>query len=229
MARPTFRRFWIKILPDGRALPQFDPNTGKSHEAGDYSGPLAQLVFYPVTANLAQKIKSNQDQAEKSNLPVLIFEFDPGDDVKFFRVGTLRKDDVTICGLCGAILDWGTHECPRCLARVQWYCSKCDTLKTPIIDTIVISEEGDVKSIKIVPALQSKAWKIVEQLPGLWRFKDIQARCPDCEKTDPRGLKFVECLFQGCAEVLYTHYVLEVNGKKTLILDYKRTRPDALR
>lgn len=227
MAQPTFRRFWAKILPDGRALPQFDPVTGKSHEAGEYAGPLAQLSFYPMTKTLADKIKSAGDLAEPSNLPVISYDFDPGDEVKFCRVGNLRIDSVTVCGFCGAIFDWGVKECPRCLAQIKWYCPRCDSLKDPLIDTILVNSSEEWKVIKIVPALQTWAWKIASQLPGDWRFHDIQARCPDCEKTEPIGLKLVECVSSRGVESLYTHYLLEVNGKKRLILDYK-VRPDAV-
>lgn len=110
------------------------------------------------------------------------------------------------------------------MAKIEWYCGECDKLKKPLIDTILVNSSKDTRMIKIVPALQKWAWKIAEQLPGHWEFHDIQARCPDCEKTNPRGLKTVECVANAGIESLYTHYVLIVNGKKTLILDYKITR-----
>lgn len=224
MAKPIFRRFWVKIRPDGTAIPQFDPKDGKSREVGTDLVPLASLIFHPVTPILAERIKSNGDYAEPSDLPILSFDFLPGDKIEFNRVGSLRIDPVKVCGFCGAEFDWDSEECPRCLSRIKWYCPECDELKEPLIDTLIVSPEEVVRAIKIVPALQKWAWKIVEQLPGKWGFHDIQARCPDCEKNDPRGLLPVQCIASTGAERLYTYYDLRINGKLHRILDYRLSR-----
>ncbi len=219
--QPIFRRFWIKVKPDGSALPQFD-TTGKDHGCGEYEGPVAQILFYPVSPKLAELIKSQGDKAEPSRLRPLVFDIPPGEEVKFNRVGALRIDPIKVCGFCGAEFDFEGRECPRCLAKLQWHCEKCDSLKeNPIIDTLLVNHQKRFKKIKIVPALQKWAWKIAENMPGGWSFYDIQARCPDCEIAgDPRGLRLVRCVGDSGSERLFTYYILEFAGGRHIILDY---------
>jgi len=198
MAQPTFRRFWVEIHPDGSASPQFDPFTGKSHETSDAKRPVAQVLFYPISPGLAEKIRAQGDVAEPSELPVLSFEAPPCRPIDlgrrplpdFYRTGTLRYYMRRICGFCEAEFGPDVEVCPRCLAKNQWYCGTCDTLiSAPIVD-----RELD------------------------------QVRCPVCEKTEPRGLKMIRCIGDFNEEKLYTHYVLEIDGHRHLILDYKLKR-----
>lgn len=227
MAQPTFRRQWTKILPDGTAKPQFEGD-GTDHQCEDYTGPVAQILFHPISPDLAEKIKSHGDVAEASNLKPLEFDVPPGAEVKFYRTGMLRLDPVSYCGFCGAVYDYEIDECPRCLALNQWYCGKCDSLqKKPILDTILATPEKEQKIIKIVPHLQKWAWKIAENLPGKWGFYSVQARCPECEKTDPRGLKLVECTGKMQSEEIFTFYDLQIGSERHRILDYKLNKPIA--
>ncbi len=220
-AQPIFRRFWIKVKPDGSALPQFD-TTGKDHGCGEYEGPVAQILFYPVSPKLAGLIQSHGDKAEPSRLRPLAFDIPPGEEVTFHRVGVLRIEPIKVCGFCGAEFDFELRECPRCLARLEWHCDKCDSLKEPLIDTLLVNSQKRFKKIKIVPALQKWAWKIAENLPGRWSFYDIQARCPDCEIAgDPRGLRLVRCVGDSGFERLFTHYILQFGNERHIILDYK--------
>ncbi|MFA5753413.1 MAG: hypothetical protein WC910_10130 [Bacteroidales bacterium] len=135
MAQPLFRRYWIKVHPDGSAFSQFDPFSGKSHESGEDKDPVAQVLFYPVSSGLADKICKQGDKAEPSNLPPLVFDIPIGGGAKLYRVGKLRYDLRQICGICQMEFSPDLEECPRCLAKNQWYCGSCDALKDkPIID-----------------------------------------------------------------------------------------------
>lgn len=135
MARPTFRRFWVRILPDGSALPQFDPYTGKYCGFESYSGQVAQIVFMGITPQLAEKIRANGDLAEPTQLPNLTFEVPPGTKADLYRTGTLQLMPMRVCGFCSAEFAPGLDTCPRCLARNHWYCEACDKLvENPIID-----------------------------------------------------------------------------------------------
>lgn len=135
MAQPTFRRFWIRVLPDGSALPQFDPNTGKYCGFESYPGQVAQIIFMAVTPTLAQKIVANGDQAEPSVLPTLTFDIPPGMRADLHRVGSLQLEPMHVCGFCEMEFSAELDTCPRCLAKNQWYCGKCDALiQRPIVD-----------------------------------------------------------------------------------------------
>ncbi len=235
MPRPTFRRFWIRILPDGRAIPQFDPVTGKYCGFEDFQEPVAQVLFYPVTRGLAEKIQARGDRAEASNLPILSFEALPGSSISMHRAGTLRYDLRQICGFCEAEFEPELGECPRCLAKSRWYCSKCDELKLqPIIDlelqkpdpSALPSEEDGVltKWVRLPAALEYAIGAIVRNIPGRWGLKGAQVRCPDCEQTEPRGLRLAQRLEQFYDERLFTHYALEIDGHRHVILDYKLRR-----
>jgi len=137
MARPHFRRFWVRVLPDGRALSQFDPKTGEYCGYEAYPGPVAQILFYAITPRLAELIRANKDVAEASNLPILTFEIAPGERSELYRKGTLMLFPRRICGFCEAEFDADIAICPRCLAKNQWYCGTCDTLvEKPLIDPI---------------------------------------------------------------------------------------------
>jgi hypothetical protein len=223
MAQPTFRRLWIKVLPNGSALPQFEPATGKDHGCGEYVGPVAQIHFYPITESLAEKIRARGDKAEASRLPGLSFDILPGSDVEFNRVGALRIDYEKGCNFCGCEFDPSLRQCPRCLAQVEWYCSKCDELKpVPIIDFLITNKLGMVKIVKIPPALYEFAEQVIDNIGyGEWVLSDFQARCPECEKTDPRGVRRIKCIEPTAEERLFTHYHLKINGQKHLIMDYK--------
>jgi len=234
MAQPTFRRFWIRILPDGRAVPQFDPATGKYCGFEEYKDPVAQVLFYPVSPGLAEKIRAQGDKAEPSNLPVLAFEAPPGSSLAMHRVGMLRYDLMHVCGFCEAEFSWELDICPRCLAKNHWYCGKCDELKhRPIIDLELQapdpaeSDAGLTRWIRIPPALWSNASDIVRNIPGRWGLKSAQVRCPECELELPRGLRQIRCIGQFYDEKLLTHYVLEIDGHRHIILDCKLRRKDA--
>jgi len=126
---------WIKVLPNGHALPQFDPVTGEDQQCGDYTGPVAQILFYPITPRLAELINAQGDVAEASDLKPLCFDVPPGTPVEFYRTGTLRIDPQNICGFCELEFEYSSDMCPRCLAKNQWYCGACDELVAdPIVD-----------------------------------------------------------------------------------------------
>lgn len=222
MAKPCFRRFWVIVRPDGSAEPQFDPITGKSREIGVDLGPVAQILFFPITPVLAEKIRANGDEAEASNFPVLTFMVPPGKPVKFHRLGDVRLDPVQVCGFCKAVFDDSAEECPRCLAKVSYYCGKCDSLKMePLVDFVIQNRGRLKKKIRIVNALHRYAWKVIENIPGGWQLVDAQLRCPDCEATMPRGLKTIPCIQHALDERIFIYYHLELDGIKHIILDYK--------
>jgi hypothetical protein len=222
MAQPTFRRFWVRILPDGSAIPQFDPRTGKYCGYEAYPGSVAQILFYPITPRLAELIKKQGDIAQASGLRPLAFDVLPGSMAPMHRVGKLRLEPKRICGFCEAEFDAALRVCPRCLAKNQWYCGKCDELKeTPIIDFELQNSDGDERIIRIPPALWEYAPDIVRQI-GEWGIKGTRERCPDCEATDPRGVRTIRCLGDFCEEKLFTHYILVIDDEKHIIMDYRR-------
>lgn len=227
MAQPTFRRFWIRILPDGSALPQFNPVTGKYCGYEEYRGPVAQILFYPITPGLAERIQANGDRAEPSNLPVLSFEVLPGSKADMHRSGTLRYDLKRICGFCGTEFDPEQEECPCCLNRNQWYCGKCDELKRSYIVELELQalnpldEEHPLEKLIRIPwSLLPAARQLVHNIPGRWGLKGVQVRCLQCEATEPRGLKHIQHIGEFYDEKLLTHYVLTIDGEKHIILDY---------
>jgi len=224
MAQPTFRRFWVRILPDGSAIPQFDPRTGKYCGFETYPGPVAQVLFFATTPRLAELINKQGDVAQVSNLRTLAFEVPPGSVASMHRVGKLRLEPKRICGFCEAEFDAALRVCPRCLAKNQWYCGKCDDLKeTPIIDFELESKDGDERRIRIPPALWEYAPEVVQQIGGgSWRIKKTSERCPDCETIDPRGVRTISCIADFCDEKLYTHYELVIGNERRIIMDYRR-------
>lgn len=225
MSQPPFRRFWIRVLPDGSAIPQFDPHTGKYCGYEAYDGPVAQILFYPVTPHLAELIRAQGDQAEKSNLKPLVFDVLPGEKADMHRDGVLRLDPMHICGFCEAEFVPELGICPRCLARNQWYCGKCDALKeNPVVELDLQNRDGWKRSMQIPYALLGYASDLVRQIPGPWGIKGAQVRCPDCEAIEPRGLRPIRCIGDFCEERHFTHYVLEIGTERRIILDYKLRR-----
>ncbi len=231
MAQPTFRRFWIRILPDGRAISQFDPSTGKYCGFEEFRDPVAQVLFYPITPGLAEKIQAQGDKAEASCLPVLSFEALPGASIEMHRVGILRYDLRQICGFCEAEFEPELDVCPRCMAKNQWYCGKCDDLKPrPIIDLELQAPDPSASKavltrwVLIPAALEASAGEIARNLPGPWGLKSVQVRCPECEQVLPWGLKRIQCIGQFYDEKLFTHYILELEAERHIILDYTLRR-----
>ena len=179
--QPLFRRYWIKISPDGQAHPQFNPFTGDAHQCNDYNGPVAQILFYPMKPNLSQRIIAKGDKAEPSELLPLKFDNLPGKEVKFYRTGAVRLLRLHKCGFCGAVLDCEINECPACLAKDQLYCSSCDELKPdPIYDQeknqfrCPDCEKRDPHGLKVVRCMND----ITDALHFSWYHLDL---------TNPNG------------------------------------------
>lgn len=225
MAQPTFRRFWIRVLPDGSAIPQFDPHTGKYCGYESYGGPVAQILFYPVSPQLAELIRAQGDLAEASGLKLLVFDIPPGEKADMHREGTLRLDPMHICGFCELEFGPDVGACPRCLAANKWYCGRCDALKEdPLIELELQNRAGGKRLIRIPYTLLGFASDVVHQIPGPWGIKGYHARCPDCENTMPWGLKPVPCIGDFCEERHFTHYVLIIGNERHIIVDYKLRR-----
>lgn len=51
-----------------------------------------------------------------------------------------------------------------------------------------------------------------------------QIRCPTCERTDPRGVRQIQCIGEFSDEKIFTHYILSIGNERHIILDYKRLR-----
>lgn len=225
MSQPPFRRFWIRVLPDGAAIPQFDPQTGKYCGYESHEGPVAQILFYPVTPHLAELIRAQGDRAEASDLRPLVFDIPPRERADMHRNGVLRLDPMHICGFCEAEFGPELGVCPRCLAQNQWYCGKCDALKeTPIVELGLQNRIGKQRRMRIPYALLGYASDLVRQISGNWGIKGAQIRCPDCEAVEPHGLKPIRCIGDFCEERHFTHYVLEIGAERHIILDYKMRR-----
>jgi hypothetical protein len=135
LAQPTFRRFWVKVLPDGLAVPQFEPDTGRERLWKEYQGPVNRVLFLSISEPLAAKIQSHGNLAKTVNLPAL--EFPVQARVDYFRHNTIRYIPHQVCGFCTVEFDLPGESdliCPCCLARNAWYCDICDTLKeVPLI------------------------------------------------------------------------------------------------
>ena len=226
--QPTFRRYWIKILPSGEALPQFDPLTGVEHQWQEYTGPLAQVLFLPMTPALAARIQAaGKNLAEASTLKALSFDVLPGEEVLYHRVGKVKWDTKQICGLCEAEFNLGLTECPRCLAKNQWYCSKCDELKHSPIAELILEDplaEGVYKRFRIASHLALQPYslgKILQELPYKWPMKGVQIRCPECEKVEQRGLNQIRCIAEFMSFRHFMSHDLTIGGVMHIIIDYK--------
>jgi len=184
----------------------------------------AQIIFHPVTEELAAKIQGAGGLAEPSNLKTLKFHIGE-QDYKFHRQGKIRLDFKKFCNFCGEIFDFEAEECPSCLARIVWHCPHCDSLKSPLIETILIDGNKNEKRIWIVPSLQNWAWKIAENIGDGYSFHDVCVKCPDCEKrNEPTGLTRIDCIGDTAIEKHYTSYFLEIGSERHIILDYKIIR-----
>lgn len=122
--KPLFRRYWVKVLADGRCISQFTPD-------GDYvlwddSIPAQKILFLPFSIEFARKVCSKGDLAEASNLPIL--EFPVKDAARYHRHCTVRWEPYTTCKFCKAVLNADEKICPRCLGRNWYYCDRCDKL-----------------------------------------------------------------------------------------------------
>lgn len=210
------------MLPDGSAVSQFDPHTGKYCGYESYDGAVAQILFYPITPRLAELIRAHGDQAEASDPRPLAFDVPPGERADMHREGTLRLDPMHICGFCGAEFGPELGVCPRCLAANQWYCGKCDALKeNPLVELDIWDRADQHRSVRVPYALLGWASDLIRQIPGKWAIKSASVRCPDCENVEPRGLRPVRCIGDFCEERLCTHYILDIGTERHIILDYK--------
>jgi hypothetical protein len=204
MAQPNFRRYWLKILPDGSGRPEFEPDTGKYHNWRDYTGPVKKVLLVPVTPDLAQKIKSTGDLAEPSSLPILEYDVEPVRElidiwdadnlgtplpsaIYFRRDGRLQYILHYFCSSCRLQfdLDKGSLICPRCQAKNEWYCGKCES----IVDRPIV-------------------------------FFDGVQRCPVCEiKGKPHGCRRIKTIVSFYEERLTYWRILEINGNRHILLD----------
>lgn len=226
--QPTFRRYWVKILPSGEAKPQFDPLTGTEHQWQEYVGPLAQVLFLPMTPVLVQRIlAAGKNLAEPSSLKQLVFDVLPGEKVAYHRIGKVRWDTKTICGLCETEFNSDLIECPRCLAKNHWYCGRCDTMiRSPIAELILEDPEDEtrLKRIRLAPYLASLPYylgKILKELPFRWAVKSVQIRCPECEKVEPRGLNQIKCIAEFMNFKHNMSHDLTIGDTRHIIIDYK--------
>ena len=135
LAQPTFRRFWVKVLPNGLAIPQFEPDTGRERLWREYRGQVNRVLFLPISPTLRDKIQSHGNLAKTADLPAL--EFPVRAQVGYYRHNTIRFIPHQICWFCTAEFDLPSESdlaCPCCLARNAWYCDICDSLKeVPLI------------------------------------------------------------------------------------------------
>lgn len=236
--KPLFRRYWVKILPDGSAISQFDPD-GKYTQWHD-NIPAKRIMFLPFSLEFAEKVRSKGDDAEASNLPILVFDvtqksaawtgtgalFNGCHSVhsivpnvtRYHRNVVIRQQMYTVCRFCGATLNSDTTQCPRCLGRNWYYCDKCDSLKArPIVKLELQTFGGVTKWISIPHALLTSAIKIAHCLPGRWGVKNVQILCPDC--VEPRGLMSVNCIIEEPEQTIKHTHDIEIDGKRHLITD----------
>jgi hypothetical protein len=89
------------------------------------------------------------------------------------------------------------------------------------VDFELLNAAGEERIVHIPPALWDYVPDVVRQIPGRWYLRATHERCPDCEKVDPRGVRPIRCVGEFCEEKLYTHYVLDFNGERHIIMDYK--------
>lgn len=123
--KPLFRRYWIKVLPNGRCISQFDPEG--EYILWDNAIPATKVLLVPFSLEFAAKVREKGSNAEASNLPVL--EFPVFNRVEYHRWCTVRWDVYTVCHFCGAVLTPDAKSCPRCMGRNWFYCDVCDSLK----------------------------------------------------------------------------------------------------
>jgi hypothetical protein len=200
-SKPVFRRFWVKVLPDGRAMPQFDPFSGAEHLWHEYDGPLAQVLFLPMTPTLAEKLKQHGNRGGPSKLPQVVIDIPPGSTVHYERRGRAQFDLTKICGFCEAEFDPDLKECPLCLAKNQWYCSVCDTIKfEPLYVRNSTCNEECQRSCTGCPS--------------------AQVRCPECEAKEPHGLNTIHCLGEFYEGRNFFTTILDVDGTRHLIINY---------
>jgi hypothetical protein len=216
MAQPLFRRYWVKIHPDGSAFSQFDPFTGKSHESSEDKDPVAQVLFFPMTPGLAKKISDRGDKAEPSSLPVISFDIPIGGGALLYRVGKLRYDLRQICGLCQLEFSSDLEECPRCLAKNQWYCGGCETLKA---DPLIDPEKGQVRC----PDCEAKLPRGLRNIQCIGEFYEenhytsyvleIMDKCRTVEYMDRDVGDWITCV-QG--QNKHRHHILDYKIKRLI-------------
>ena len=215
----TFRRYWIKILPDGSCLAQFDEDG--NYVLWDDSISAKAILFVPFSKSFAAKVRSRGDTAFHSNLPVLKFSVEK--EVFYHRHVTIRHQIQRFCHYCGASLEDNANICPRCLGANWYYCDLCDSLKNPkdikIEVELIRVEGGPIRTCKVPPYFLnpiSRIHKLINNIPG-WYIKTYRIMCPDCK--EPRGLLWVGCLIDDNQEQMTSIGKLEVDGEKHIIID----------
>lgn len=215
----TFRRYWVKILPDGSCLAQFDQDG--NYVLWDDSIPAKEILFIPFSKSFAALVRSKGDTAFHSNLPVL--KFPVVKEVLYHRHVTIRHEGRLICHYCGAFLEDNAKVCPRCLGTNWYYCDLCDSLKDPkhikVEVELVQVEGGSIRLCKVPPYFLNplaRIHKLISNIPG-WYIKTYRIMCPDCK--EPRGLLWVGCIIEDNLDHMASVGKLDVDGERHIIID----------
>jgi hypothetical protein len=217
--KPIFRRYWIKVLPDDSCIAQFDEDG--NYVLWDDSIPCKKVLFIPFSKEFADKVIAKGDLVEPSNLPII--SFDIKESAKYHRNCTYRQQAYMMCGFCGSILDNSAVKCSRCHGRNWYYCDICDELKdNPIIKLELRDRDRKQnRSIRIPESLLKFKHTLVSKIEDeTWHIKSEQILCPDCK--EPRGLLSVGCIGEHADQSISHIHVLEVDGEKHFIVDYKK-------
>jgi len=136
--------FWIAEFKDGKATPQFDPDTGEESFL-DYekeSDKLKSFGWYPISYALAEKMPI---EARVKNLPRFVLHLEKGDKLIAKRRQSIHRSSYHFCMKCGEKWqfkkDSPKHEvtviqndkpetytsaiCPHCETYNKYVCDDC--------------------------------------------------------------------------------------------------------
>lgn len=196
MAQPTFRRYWVKVV-DNKNYPQFDED-GTEHAWREYDVKPTKVLFLPFTKEHADNVRKKGTLVDIKELPPI--EIDVKNDVKWCRPSKIIHVPFGLCGFCGAVLPpviwkWGRDDKGIVRITEASECPRCFSSNHWYCD---------------------KCDKFYETM--LLDDRD-NIFCPKCEE---RGMMKVYQICE-CWDEVHSHVnVLDVDGKRRIILDFMR-------
>lgn len=180
--------FWVAEYDNDKALPQFNPRTGKENKFSLVTkNQLVAFGWYPFTIELAQKIHQRNGQIV---IPL------PN---RFYRI-TLKKGDTLIAKRNTTVTIFKFHQCGKC--GFVW-----QLLKGKPSPKIGLPRSVDV-FVEEIPVQDSKGKRIVRYLSPI---------CPNCGYHDCNAIMIKDKkVKQFGGEKRETVYVLGKMGEKIL-------------
>lgn len=230
MGHANLTRYWVKIPPTGtKAFPMFSPS-GIEHKWPEYDGPVAEVRFLPFSGQLAADVTARDNKASARDFAPISIVIPKSASLEYFRRGWVTSTPHFYCGneSCRNVFDLppgADIECPKCLARNQWWCdvckeidrhpiffrtgeARCSICETEIKPDGFVHPRGLIKLINVVTIFgeENHCFHVLRVIHPV--FKPVEYRIYENGKCLYRT--FTPFVFRGRSRRLYSREIKEL-------------------